>query len=317
MTVNSKKILITGAAGYIGFQLGERLCREYAVVGVDIRSRADAHFHIETMDIRSHRLAQFMADENVTHVVHLASIVEPSRDVSRDYDIDVNGTRNLLEACVKNNVQHLTVTSSGAAYGYHADNPAWLKESDPLRGNDEFSYAAHKRIVETILARYREHYPALQQLVFRPGTVLGANTDNMITQLFNGRRLLTISGSESPFVFIWDQDVVGAIEKGLREDKTGIYNLAGDGALTMRDIAALINKPVMNLPAGLLRWLLRIGKLLKLTRYGPDQINFLRYRPVLSNQALKDTFGYCLNKTSRETFEFFLAHRATDMGEKS
>ena len=41
---------------------------------------------------------------------------------------------------------------SGAAYGYHPDSPEWLHESDPLRGNDEFPYSRHKRLVEEMLA---------------------------------------------------------------------------------------------------------------------------------------------------------------------
>lgn len=309
MSDRNKKILITGAAGYLGFQLGERLCRDFPVLGVDIRARNDAHFPIHVMDIRSPQLAQLIADEHITHVVHLACVVEPSRDAQRDYDIDVNGSRNLLDACVQHGVQHLTVTSSGAAYGYHADNPDWLTETDPLRGNDSFSYSAHKRLVEELLASHRRSHPALKQLIFRPGTVLGAHTRNLITRLFEGKRILSVSGSPSPFVFIWDQDVLAAIEQGIRTDKTGIYNMAGDGALSVQEIAQLLHKPVLDLPAWLLRLLLGLGKWLRLTRYGPDQVDFLRYRPVLLNTALKEKFGYALQKTSRETFEYFAEHR--------
>ncbi|MDN3639100.1 SDR family oxidoreductase [Simiduia curdlanivorans] len=304
----TKRILITGAAGYIGFQLGERLCRDFSVIGVDIRPRNDAHFPIHVIDIRSPQLSQLMAVEGITHVIHLACVVEPSKNVQRDYDIDVNGTRNLLDACVTNHIKHLTVTSSGAAYGYHADNPDWIVETDPLRGNDEFSYAAHKRLVEEILAGYRKTHPSLNQLIFRPGTVLGSDTNNLITQLFTGKRLLAISGSPSPFVFIWDQDVIALIEQGLREEKVGQYNMAGDGAMTIQDIATALNKPVLNLPAGLVKFLLRVGSALGLTRYGPEQINFLRYRPVLLNEALKAQFGGNLQKTSRETFLYFAEH---------
>ena len=303
--MSTKRILITGAAGYIGFQLGERLCRDFSVVGIDIRSPNDAHFPIHVMDIRSPKLKQFLADEDITHVVHLACVVEPSKDPQRDYDIDVNGTRNLLQACVCNNIKHITVTSSGAAYGYHADNPEWIVETDALRGNNEFSYAAHKRLVEEILAGYRQTHPSLNQLVFRPGTVLGSHTDNLITQLFTGKRLLSVSGSPSPFVFIWDQDVITLIESGIREEKVGLYNMAGDGAMSIQEIAKVLNKPVLNLPAWLLKLALHIGSALGLTRYGPDQINFLRYRPVLLNHALKEKFGGQLQKTSRETFLYF------------
>lgn len=300
-------ILITGAGGYIGLQLGHRLSQTFNVTGIDITPPAQAPFAIYPMDIRARELATFMQQHKITHVIHLASVVQPSRDQARDFDIDVNGTRNLLEACIQAGVEHITVTSSGAAYGYHADNPEWLQETDPLRGNGSFSYAAHKCLVEKILQDYRQQYPGLKQLIFRPGTVLGANTNNLITRLFQGRFLLTVSHAPSPFVFIWDQDLVAVIEQGVSTSRTGIYNLAGDGAVTMKDIAALCQKPVINLPAWLLGGLLWLGKTLRLTRYGPDQVNFLRYRPVLSNRALKQEFGYTPQKTSRETLLYFLA----------
>lgn len=302
-----KRILITGAAGYIGHQLGNRLAKDYFVIGTDIGHRDGLDFPLEVLDVRDSKLVLTLAEHRITHVIHLASILRASPDRDRDYDIDVNGTRNVLEACLAAKVQHLTVTSSGAAYGYHPDNPRWIDEDDPLRGNPEFAYSDHKRLVEEMLATYRDEHPELKQLIFRPGTVLGAETRNQITGLFLAPRLLAIRGSDSPFVFIWDQDVLDAMEQGIREDRTGRYNMAGDGALTIQDIARRLDKPVVTLPASLIKAGLQVAKWLG-KPVGPEQINFLRYRPVLSNRRLKEEFGYQLQKTSAETFEYFISH---------
>jgi UDP-glucose 4-epimerase len=304
----SKRILITGAAGYIGHQLGNRLAKDYHVVGTDLRSRDDVEFPLHIVDIRDRQLAALLKQHQITHVVHLASILQASKDRTRDFDIDVNGTRNVLRACIEAGVQHLTVTSSGAAYGYYADNPEWIDEGDAIRGNVEFAYSDHKRQVEELLATFRQNHPELQQLIFRPGTVLGTDTRNQITGLFEAKRVLTIKGSDSPFVFIWDQDVLAAMEMGIREDKRGIYNMAGDGALTMREIAQRLHKPTLTLAPWVLKSALQVAKWLGRPT-GPEQINFLRYRPVLSNQRLKNEFGYQLQKTSAETFEFFVEAR--------
>lgn len=304
----SKRILITGAAGYIGHQLGNRLAQDFCVVGTDLRSRDDVNFPLHIMDIRDRGLAALMKQHQITHVVHLASILQASKDRARDFDIDVNGTRNVLRACIEAGVKHVTVTSSGAAYGYYPDNPEWIDEADTIRGNAEFAYSDHKRQVEELLATFRSNHAELQQLIFRPGTVLGAETHNQITGLFEAKRVLTIKGSDSPFVFIWDQDVLAAMEMGIREDKHGIYNMAGDGALTMREIAKRLNKPTLNLSPWMLKSALQVAKWLGRPT-GPEQINFLRYRPVLSNKRLKNEFGYQLQKTSAETLEFFIEAR--------
>lgn len=301
----TQRILITGAAGYIGHQLGNRLAADYYVIGTDIRPRDDLDFAVKQLDIRDPALADLLKTQAITHVVHLASVLQASKDRARDFDIDVNGTRNVLDCCRQAGVQHLTVTSSGAAYGYYADNPAWIDENDALRGNPEFAYSDHKRQIEELLADYRQQQPQLKQLIFRPGTVLGSSTRNQITDLFMAKKILALKGSDSPFVFIWDQDVIGAMEMGIRESKTGIYNMAGDGALTMAEIAQRLNKPLVRLPV----WLVKIG--LQVAKWrgkptGPEQVNFLRYRPVLSNRRLKEEFGYPLAKTSAEVFEFFI-----------
>lgn len=301
----TKRILITGAAGYIGHQLGNRLAAHYAVIGTDICTRDHLDFSIRILDIRDAKLAQLLIDEQITHVIHLASILQASKDRARDFDIDVNGTRNVLECCIKASVKHLTVTSSGAAYGYHADNPAWIDEQDELRGNSEFAYADHKRQIEELLADCRKKNPQLQQLIFRPGTVLGADTRNQITALFMAPRILALKGSDSPFVFIWDQDVIDAMEMGIRDDKSGIFNMAGDGALTMKQIANKLNKPLLTLPVWLVKAALQVAKW-RGKPTGPEQVNFLRYRPVLANRRLKEEFGYQLAKTSAETFDYFI-----------
>jgi UDP-glucose 4-epimerase len=221
----------------------------------------------------------------------------------------VVGTRRVLEACLAAGVRKLIYTSSGAAYGYHADNPDWLTEDAPLRGNPEFAYADHKRQVEELLARARREHPELRQLVLRAGTILGARADNQITRLFDGRFVLGVAGSSAPFVLIWDQDVVGAILHGIRRGGAGVFNLAGDGTLSLREMASRLGKPYVAVPPALLALGLRLGRRLGLTAYGPEQLGFLRHRPVLSNRRLKAELGYVPRKSTREVFELFAAAR--------
>jgi UDP-glucose 4-epimerase len=244
-------------------------------------------------------------------VVHLAAIVSPGKkpDRSLEYSIDVGGTRNVLEASLAAGVSKVVVSSSGAAYGYYPDNPNWIDEEDELRGNPEFAYSDHKRLVEEMLAGWRTEHPELQQLIFRPGTILGAGTRNQITDLFDRSFVLGIRGSETPFVFIWDQDVVACLRRGVETDTTGIYNVAGDGAMPLRSIADAMGKRYVEVPAGAVRTALAGMKKLGVTQYGPEQVNFLRYRPVLSNRRLKEEFGYTPQKTSEETFRYFLEAR--------
>lgn len=324
--MSGRRIFITGGGGYLGSALLKALAARLqsgeldCLVASDVRE-IPAHARLPGVeyvrhDVREPALGPLLAKFHIDVVVHLAAIVTPGADSNRalEYEVDVIGTRNVLDACVAAGVRQIIVTSSGAAYGYHADNPEWLRETDAIRGNEAFAYSHHKRLVEEMLADYRGQHPALRQVVLRVGTILGENTRNQITALFDRPRLIAIRGSRSPFVFIWDQDVVGVIEHAIRTEAAGIYNVAGDGAMNIHEIARRLGKPVLTLPPALLRGALAVLHPLGLVQYGPEQVDFLRYRPVLDNHRLKAELGYVPRKTSAEVFDFYCRARGLGAG---
>jgi UDP-glucose 4-epimerase len=313
-----RRVLVTGGSGFLGSNAVRALAalpEVGLVVSGDVRPPAASvpeSVIVESCDVTdAATVASVVERHEIDTVVHLAAIVNPgglSEDV--EYRVDVDGTRNVLEACVAHGVSRIVVSSSGAAYGYHADNPEWLTEDDAIRGNEEFSYSRNKRLVEEMLATYRTEHPSLGQVVLRIGTILGPTVANQITALWDGSRILRIAGSDSPFVFIWVDDVVGAIVRGAIGDVTGAFNVAGDGRMTVTEIAAALGKRTITLPPALLTAALGVGHALRLTVHGPERVGFLRYRPVLDNTRLKRELGYTPAKTSREAFDAYLAARA-------
>lgn len=310
------RILITGAAGFIGQQLLAELAVQqpnWTLFAADIREipanlqRGNVQpLHLDISQPAA--VLKAVAECQPQAIVHLASVVSPPPGMSEAtlHAIDVEGTRAIIQAAVASDVQQLIITSSGAAYGYYPENAEWIDEDDPLRGHNKFAYARHKREVEELLVQARIEHPQLRQLILRPGTILGKRVNNQITDMFKKPAVLGIRGSDSRFVFIWDQDVVRIIRKGLECGTAGIFNLAGDGALSLREIAQILQKPYRPLPAGLIQFALKLLKPLGLSQYGPEQVDFLRYRPVLANRRLKEEFGYTPRFTSREAFIAFL-----------
>jgi UDP-glucose 4-epimerase len=310
-------VLVTGAAGYLGDVVVRQLTFEGSrrVVALDLRAvPAERRLPDVTYlqgDVRHVDFAALFVDHGVDTVVHMASIVERPAGMSLETarDVDVGGTIRLLEGCRSAGVEQLVVTSSGAAYGYHADTPGWLHEEHPLRGEGPFEYALRKRLVEDELARWRREHPQLKQLVLRPGTILGASTRNQITNLFERPLVLGLRGVASPFVFVWDEDVARCVVQGVTERQTGIYNLAGDGVMTLRDIANRTGKRYLPLPAKAVRLGLKVLRRLGLSRYGPEQVAFLEHRPVLDNTRLKQDLGFVPQLSSRQVFEIYWGGR--------
>ena len=304
------RILITGAGGAVGQALLRELGgTDHEIIATDIRALQDLpdNCSYRPLDVRNAAVDQVIGETRPQVIVHLASIVSPPKGSTRafEYAVDVTGTQNIIEASIAHGVERLVVTSSGAAYGYHADNPLPLCETDAVRGNMEFAYAHHKRLVEEMLEKTRRQAPFLPQVVLRVGTVLGAGMENQITALFHRKRLLAISSHESPFVFIWTQDLARILVRAATASPAGIFNVAGDGAMGITQIADVLQKPVMRLPAFLLKAALALAHPLGLSRYGPQQVRFLQYRPVLDNTKLKQEFGYTPEKTSAETFDLW------------
>lgn len=304
-----RRVLVTGASGYLGTLVVEAL-RGQTIIATDVGEpkpqAAGVTWH--RLDVRDPEavMALFMA-ERPEVIVHLAAIVTPPRGapLTLAWDVDVQGTRNVLEAAVRAGAHKIIVTSSGAAYGYHADNPPQLREDDPLRGNEVFAYSHHKRLVEGLLAEYRGLHPELRQLVLRVGTILGARTKNQITAIFERPIVMGIAGASSPFNFVWDEDVAAIIARGARErELAGTFNVAGEGTMSLAEIAAAQRKPYVALPPGLVRGALGLLSRLGVAPYGPEQVMFLQHRPVLDNRRLVEELGY-RPKPTREVFEIW------------
>jgi len=313
-------VLVTGASGYVGSLVVKALAEDrrelHTIVATDVRSVAKKDqlpgVEYEPLDITDRaRLTELLRQYDVDTVVHLAAIVTPRPGDSREmqYAVDVEGTENVTAACIATGVRKLVYTSSGAAYGYHADNAPMLREDDALRGNEEFAYAWHKRLVEDQLAQAATEHPELEQLIFRVSTVLGASVKNQITALFERPIVMGLDGADTPFCFIWDSDLVECLCNGVHGSWAGTFNLTGDGVMTLREIATSLGRRYVSLPTGWVKKGLAFLNQRDLTPYGPEQVAFLLHRPVLDNGKLRRELGYRPSKTSREVFALYKASR--------
>lgn len=311
-------LLVTGADGYVGNlflqKCAAKLGKDFnKIIGLDIRvprNRVEGVDYVQ-VDIRSEEVHQIIKKENVSIVIHLAAILSSADNSDRnfEYDVDVNGSKNILDACIKLGVKKFIFTSSGASYGYHERNIDYLlREEDELKGNPEVPYAYHKMLVEQHLADLRKSNPELQQYIFRVGTIIGKKTDNLITDLFKKKKLLALKGYDSSFCMIWDEDLAEILLKACLDGNPGIYNVAGNGAMTMKEMSQILQKPLKELPAKVLKGAFKVLHPLKLSKHGPIAISFLQYRPVLDNEKLKSNFGYQPKKSSKEAFEYFLSN---------
>ncbi len=162
-----RKVLVTGAAGFIGSTLVERLLAEgRELVGLDSfdpfypeeqkrrnLARALDHqaFRLERCDIRdAERVGRLFADEGFDGVVHLAALagVRPSLERPAAYaDVNVHGTAVVLEAAARCGSPRVVFASSSSVYGEREQGP--FRETDPVE-RPISPYAATKRAGELV-----------------------------------------------------------------------------------------------------------------------------------------------------------------------
>jgi len=306
-----KNILITGVSGYIGTCLAKALLVDghaSTVVGTDLRDPSidDDRLVFYRYDVRD-PMDRIMADHAIDTVVHTAYVLPPLHDTALMESINVDGTRNVLQASARTGVRHLLVTSSTTAYGFYADNPIPLTEKDPLRGNTDFTYAKNKREIEGIIREFAEAHPQVGVTVLRPCFVVGPNMNNPLSDHLK-KPLVVLPKETMPLQFVHETDLTRAILHCLPERIAGIFNIAGAGSLTVAELVAMMgNRPVwvpsrLLYPLNHIAWTLRLHGL---TRFPSPALGLFRYSWVADPQKFTRQTGFEYRYDSRQAFADF------------
>jgi UDP-glucose 4-epimerase len=306
------RYVITGGSGYIGSRLVEALSERpetEKIVIADVRPPRSFRPKTEyaELDVRNAAGArELLAREKPDALVHLAFILNPIKDEQLMYDIDVNGTNNVLEAASAAGIQHVLVTSSTTAYGAFPDNPVPMTEDWPVRGVSSFEYARDKTESDRLCQLWALEHPERVMTIVRPCIVFGPNVDNYLVRIWSQAPFQPDFGGthlDQPIQFVHEDDVVESIVRLLDGRHAGAFNVTGDGMMTMRETAELIGLKIRKVPLRIAR---RLGKVM--WRIGqnetpPGQIEFALHPWVCSNEKLKSTLGWGPRYSSRETFE--------------
>ena len=303
------KYLITGGSGYIGGRLIELLTRQddAEVLNLDIRppSIPRPRTRFIRMDVRDRGMRALVEAETPDALVHLAFVLNPIRDEHAMYDIDVNGTQNVLDAASAAGTPQLLVASSTTAYGAWPDNPVPLTEEDPVRGMPGYEYARDKTEIDRLCQLWAAQHPDRTMTIVRPTIVFGPNVDNYIVRFWTTSPFFPLlDGNDPDWQFVHEEDVVYAISRLVSERRGGIFNLTADGTIKLSEAARLAGLKTRRMPTKVYRRIATAAWRMRLPRVEapPGQIDFILYPWIASNEKLKAELGWTPRYTSRETF---------------
>jgi UDP-glucose 4-epimerase len=261
-------VAVTGPTGDIGISAVEVLERAPEVERIIGMARrpfdAAAHGWTRTEYLQGDILDRDAVDALVSGadvVIHLAFIIMGTREDSAR--VNLEGTRNVFSAAVAADRPHrLVYTSSVAAYGYHADNPVPITEDVPPRGSPEHYYSEQKAACEATLAEITRGSP-LEVYVLRPCIVAGPKAPALaeampwnqlpgpVKRVTQALPLLKppFPDPGTPLQLVHHDDVAAAIALAATTSAPpGAYNIAGDGVLSMSDVAEVLGARPFRLP---------------------------------------------------------------------
>ena len=253
-----RRVAVTGASGYIGTGLVRRLQSESwvdSVVALDVRPPGTdlgpkAFFVRHDVSLP---LDGVLEEHRPDTVVHLAFVLNPSRDSVAARRVNVDGAANLLDECARNGVRKIVYLSSTTVYGAHPDNPPMLTEESPPRPAAGFQYSHDKLAAERLIDDYASSNPGVVVTVLRGCPVVGPNADNFIARAFLKRVLVAAWGHDPLMQLLHEDDLTEVLAACVARDAPGLYNVAAGGTLRWSEMVRSLGRPLLRLPAPLLR----------------------------------------------------------------
>ena len=300
MSSPTQAIAVTGAAGYVGARLVERLLRDEqvrCVVGVDVRAARVAHeryVHLR-QDVRA-PLADALRSHGVEAVAHLAFVLRQTRRREEGRAANVGGTERVLAACADAGVRRVVLMSSATAYGARP-GATGMSEEAPLRPARGFAYAEDKAACEALLRRFAAERRDVAATSLRGCVVMGPGAANFITAALARPMLIGVRGADPPMQFVHEDDMAEILARCVTEPHPGAYNVAAPGAVRWSEVVAAAGKPLLRLPAPAAYGLAQLAWLARLQSDAPAAgVDYVRWPWTVSTARLEaelsHTFAY-------------------------
>jgi len=261
MEIKDKRILVTGGAGFIGSHIVDHIVEEKAkqIIVIDDFSRSrkenlgwatkNGHVKLIKCDIRNiSSVNKFM--KGVDYVFHKAAlrVTKCAEDPRLCNEVLVNGTFNILEACVKNNIKKIIFASSALVYG----EPSYLPMDENHPFNSSTVYGAAKIANEKMAKAFKEMY-GLNYIGLRPFNVYGPRMDifsphkevmiKWLDRIDNNQPPLIFGDGTQSMDFVYVEDVARANILALKSDiDEGIYNIGTGFMTSLNELAKIMLK---------------------------------------------------------------------------
>lgn len=299
------KVVVTGATGNVGTSLLASLGEDEAVdevvaIARRVPASAPAKVSWRAADVSESDLVPLFRGADA--VVHLAWLIQPSRDERVTHATNVQGSARVLEALRRAEVPALVYASSVGAYAPGPVDRA-VEESWPATGVRSCFYARHKAAVETVLDGFQEQAPDVRVVRLRPGLCLKASAATGIRRLFLGpllpsallrrewlRVLPLPRGLRTQAVH--SDDVAQAYRLAVHHGESATFNVAAEPVLDARTLSAALEARALELPAWLVRAAVDVAWRARLQPTSPGWLDMGMQTPLMDSSRARSELGW-------------------------
>ena len=338
-----KVVAITGAAGYIGSRLLLQLESNFNIGKIIAFDRKPLPYPIHNISFHQRDLVpvedkpadndddqrdrtrnkkedlipplgDVLRQHRVETLVHLASAYTHTstyQDWARETLEDINILEATLDACVASGIRHAIFLSSHTVYGAFADNPIPLTEAAAIRTRPgdflgQASFNADEDLLEFRLRHLGtgEERP-IKVTILRTCPVLGYSDDHQrVERIFPYR--FWGAGDNPPFQFLHEVDLAELLEEVIEQEAEGVYNVAGEGVVFLKELADITNRKLTQLPPFLAYPAEWLSTKRKLPGTGNWNLHTTRYPVIMSTGKIKQTLNFRFGYTSMEALNAFV-----------
>ena len=319
------RIVVVGATGNVGTSVLEALGRDDAVDSVlGLARRLATATYAKT----EFAVADVTRDDLVRHfrgadcVIHLAWLIQPSRDQRTLWQTNVEGSSRVLAAVAEADVPALVVASSIGVYSPGAKER--VDESWPREGIEASWYSRHKAELERRLDRFESEH-ATRVVRLRPALIMKRESAESIRRLFTGPFLPSplvkpgrlpvfphIPGAVAQLVH--SLDVGEAYRLAATRDVRGAFNIAAEPEIDGRTVAEAIGARTLTIPARAARTLAAATWHARLQPTSPDWLDLALGVPLLDCTRAREELGWSPQWDGLETIRALLLGLADRAG---
>jgi UDP-glucose 4-epimerase len=302
------KVLITGISSPLGRQLARRLLESWMVCGVDTRpwTGRPPEVVVHAADLRKRAFEDVMRRERPAAVVHLGVRREMRGDERTRHDLNVRGTKSLLDHCAAFGVGQLVVLSTSTVYGAAPENPLYMTEDEPLSASRSYPEIRDRVEVDALASAFVWRVPEVRTAVLRPVHVLGPHSTGLLADYLRRLRPPTVLGYDPLIQVMHEDDWTEAIALTLTREVRGVFNVTGAGQVPLRIAIAEMGREPLALPELVLRPWIRASFAAGLLPWPEGAVDYLKFPVTVSGERFAVATGW---KPLFSLAETFAAHR--------